>query len=584
MGPRQKRMKRRRGEPASPVSGDEELLQKRVKFTTSGGVNTSTSLDGAARRSSPERNTISRERNSWASLVPELQNPALYLRLRGLGVNEGEDIETPFLTNSHPAGQNTLELYPEPKQVFWLWQTFVENVNPVTKIVHIPTIQPYIATASLNPQALSKPIHAMLFSIYLLAITSLPSSKCRVYFEEDKLALLRQYRSTAIQSLIAVNVLETKELELAAPILATSTTLIAFAIRLAHQMRLHDETLPNISLFEREMRIRLWWQIHCLSNRYLQANAEIISPIKDLRDIRMPLNVNDSQLHPDMVKYPTRYLGATEMTYCLLKYEVAYWRAGIASEISLLSNPSKVFTEETVKDLEFMIGVQYLHYCDNNIPLHMLSCGMSLLTVCHVRFMANHPRSKVNAGMHMTSEERDQFFEMSLGILELQSELRALNFSSQLLTYTARIHVDALICMLSELRGRPRGDRVADAWDQVELFSKQHNELMDPSGSFSRALHDLILEAWEVRQKESGGNADAITPQFIKAIQSDRQDESTRSISTSESAALQPSGEVNVMNQLEKEVGSAAASRNAPGYPVHNQLFDVEYWNEFWLM
>jgi hypothetical protein len=83
---------------------------------------------------------------------------------------------------------------------------------------------------------------------------------------------------------------------------------MAVAVRLAHKMNLHNERPPfKVSFFEKEMRIRLWWQIRCYSTRFLQGGSEAIPPVQDMGNVRMPLNLNDSELHPDMVDCPKEH-------------------------------------------------------------------------------------------------------------------------------------------------------------------------------------------------------------------------------------------------------------------------------------
>jgi hypothetical protein len=124
-----------------------------------------------------------------------------------------EDIGSPFLLIPLSNTSNLLELHPGPRHIFKLWQIFVENTNPLIKIVHVPTLQKRIIDASWNLQDISKQIEALLFAIYLLAITSLSPSDCQMYFGHDKAPLLKRYRKGAVQSLMAADLFSTRDLE-----------------------------------------------------------------------------------------------------------------------------------------------------------------------------------------------------------------------------------------------------------------------------------------------------------------------------------------------------------------------------------
>jgi hypothetical protein len=108
---------------------------------------------------------------------------------------------------------NLVELHPEPKHIFKLWQTFTEKVNPLTKIVHTPSLQRRILEVSWNLEAVAKPLEAVMFSVYALAINSMKSSDCIEMFGETRSVLLNRYRSGAAQALIAAGLHTTRDLE-----------------------------------------------------------------------------------------------------------------------------------------------------------------------------------------------------------------------------------------------------------------------------------------------------------------------------------------------------------------------------------
>ena len=96
----------------------------------------------------------------------------------------------------------------------------------------------------------------------------------------------------------------------------------------------------------------------------------------------MPLNLNDSDLHPNMVNCPVEHVGATEMTYCLLKYEGARWqqiaRAGKKPpSVNTPSTQAMVFKDLAIEDLERTFEKKYIRLCDTRIPLHFLAVTMS---------------------------------------------------------------------------------------------------------------------------------------------------------------------------------------------------------------
>lgn len=79
---------------------------------------------------------------------------------------------------SSDSDANLDELHPNPAHVFRLWQTFLERVNPLTKVIHVPTVQPLVVEAATNQTNLPKNVEALLFSIYTLAAVSMTDTEC----------------------------------------------------------------------------------------------------------------------------------------------------------------------------------------------------------------------------------------------------------------------------------------------------------------------------------------------------------------------------------------------------------------------
>src|SRR5277367_1299975 len=68
--------------------------------------------------------------------------------------------------------------HPQPVHMFMLWQTFLDNVNPLVKLFHAPTVQQLILEASSNLDNIAASTEALMFAIYLCAVTSLRNDDC----------------------------------------------------------------------------------------------------------------------------------------------------------------------------------------------------------------------------------------------------------------------------------------------------------------------------------------------------------------------------------------------------------------------
>lgn len=68
---------------------------------------------------------------------------------------------------------DVLEIYPNPKLALRLWNVYVKSVDPVLKILHIPSIQSTVVSTILEPKSARPSTLALTFAIYFAAVTAL---------------------------------------------------------------------------------------------------------------------------------------------------------------------------------------------------------------------------------------------------------------------------------------------------------------------------------------------------------------------------------------------------------------------------
>jgi hypothetical protein len=107
-----------------------------------------------------------------------------------------------FLLGNQISSKKLTGAHPSPVHIFRLWQTFLINVHPLIMMFHAPTVQQLVLDATANLDAVPRPVEALMFSIYLLAVESLNDGACEAMFGESKVALIRKYSHAAQQALI----------------------------------------------------------------------------------------------------------------------------------------------------------------------------------------------------------------------------------------------------------------------------------------------------------------------------------------------------------------------------------------------
>jgi hypothetical protein len=109
------------------------------------------------------------------------------------------------------SNQDLSTLHPDPVHIFKLWQIFLDNVNPLTKVLHAPTVQQMILDACGHLNNVERQLECLMFAIYCSALASLQNEDVRSSFGESKSILTAKYRRGAQQALVKAGFLKTSD-------------------------------------------------------------------------------------------------------------------------------------------------------------------------------------------------------------------------------------------------------------------------------------------------------------------------------------------------------------------------------------
>ena len=107
---------------------------------------------------------------------------------------------------------NVKELHPPPAHIFFLWQKFLDRVNPLTKVIHVPTLQPMVAEAATNLEAIPKNVETLLFSIYTMAAVSLTDDESKAFLGYPKKDAIDRFSRGVRVCLMRIDILKTYDL------------------------------------------------------------------------------------------------------------------------------------------------------------------------------------------------------------------------------------------------------------------------------------------------------------------------------------------------------------------------------------
>lgn len=107
-----------------------------------------------------------------------------------------------------PRSGNTQHLHPPPSHAMLLWRMFVDRVNPITKLIHVPSAQRHLVQAMTTPPSLPRDMEVLFFSIYACAVSSMRQEECARLLGQSKIELLDRFSKTLRKGLYRARFLE----------------------------------------------------------------------------------------------------------------------------------------------------------------------------------------------------------------------------------------------------------------------------------------------------------------------------------------------------------------------------------------
>jgi hypothetical protein len=122
-------------------------------------------------------------------------------------------------------------LHPPPVHIFRLWQVYLDNVNPILKLFHAPTVQQQVLDASADPLDINKSMQVLMFGIYAMAISSMTDEETKALFKETREILLKRYQNGAKQALLQAEFMRSSDM----------TVLRGYVLYLVSMLTLFDQ-------------------------------------------------------------------------------------------------------------------------------------------------------------------------------------------------------------------------------------------------------------------------------------------------------------------------------------------------------
>ncbi|KAL5612883.1 hypothetical protein BROUX41_004039 [Berkeleyomyces rouxiae] len=473
--------------------------------------------------------------------------------------NGGEDIsigsestspdELTDLMMTDYSNMSLRDVQPEPVQMFRLWQVFLDRVNPLIKIVHVPTIQRYIVDAAgYSSTSLPANYQPLIFSIFNMAVYSLTDMECRQMLGVTRDEALKKYTHGVRTALSNVNFMQTYDIPILQGLYLYSISLSGkvdphshwifggLCMRICQKMGLHrDGEVLGLSPFETEMRRRIWWQVvlHDAGNALMTGMS--VNVIPSFWDTKLPSNVNDADMFPGSTEPIESRDGPTEMGFSLISYELGRFMIrshgmagfetammGVDPESGRVLNKLDLELVDKyrtwVRDFKQKIEVLAEKYLDPTAgPMHEASSLLVDFIVKKLMEVLDPVEEDMPQPNPDDFDFKDRMFR--LGVMNLESHLELYNVMERLnFLWFAKTHfsTDVMVMVAGRLMKCLTGPFVERAWIAINKTYHYHPELLDVTKRATQLLGAALLRGWAGREAALAAIGEsALTPACI---------------------------------------------------------------------
>ncbi|ATY63117.1 C6 transcription [Cordyceps militaris] len=438
--------------------------------------------------------------------------------------------------------RQALGLYhPTEEAAMVMWQTYAENIEPITKMLHVPSTRIAMEQIARDPQLAKHRDECLAFSIYHFAVFSMTDEECAEKLGQSRTELLSSFHFATRQALVNASFLKTTDVTVLQSLVLfllpsrytydahTHWILTGAAVRIGQRIGLHrDGAKLGLAPFDTEVRRRLFYPLLSLDGIASQMAGTAVTQLPETWDVRQPLNINDDQIWPGMTDAPVEQSGATDMMFRLSRTCIGQafaktgktHRGGVGGHFDEAAQ-----AEQAIREAERDVEEKYLRYCDVVNPLHFLSMALarSGILAMRLRVYLSKMRNKT-----ATDEDKRQTLPLALRILDTDHAVCTHGGMSKFRWHTQSFFLwgmwDALTFVLNGLWKEPAVFSAADvesAWTRMLQVYHNHAEMLDSKQTIHVAFRKLTLVAWDAHHQCDGGQG--AEPAFVVVLRAQQE-------------------------------------------------------------
>jgi hypothetical protein len=283
----------------------------------------------------------------------------------------------------------------------------------------------------------------------------------------------------------------------------------------------------------------LTFPIQILDVRAAEDHGSDPSLIDQSFDTEKPLNINDSDLDPNSTEFPIPRQGASEMTFCLIRYEIcslvkrlSYTPPGKGPCNTAAMSWTLEDKEKLIKETAERMEEKYLKYCENAGPLCWVAATVARLITAKMGLIIYHPLIHPSSPESLNQDVRDRLFMASIEIIEYTRVLEIEASTKQWVRKTSRyiyptnslqgwlfqtyIQWHAIAYILIELSVRSQSMIVDRAWKVIDGVFTDWGDSVEKTkkGMIWQTMKKLMARARRKRE-ENMANTNHQTAQTL---------------------------------------------------------------------
>ena len=303
--------------------------------------------------------------------------------------------------------------------------------------------------------------------------------------------------------------------------------MLGVAVRIAQRMGIHSEpALAKCTPLEAEMRRRLWWSLILFDTRIGEMASSRTVMLDPTWDCKVLLNVNDSDLRPEMKEPPPVQERSSEAIFAVVRSKLGDFIRHSACHLDFTNPILKPIAghshddptlegDELVK-LERAIEDQHLRFCDQDIPIHFMTIWTARAYLAKCRLLEHHGRF-LGSNVCRTEAQRDAATSHALRFLECDTKIVASPLTKGFRWLNdLYFPFPAYIQIVQDLKRRPMSGHAQKAWETIsDNHEAWFNSIHRDCGTFFHIFAKIVLDAWEAYETASTQSVAALTPPRI---------------------------------------------------------------------